>query len=65
MIYVLLVFGMSMSHGTKAQEIYEDVLIFETQERCIRNLDNVKSQISKRYDHVIVTCVKKDINKGK
>lgn len=44
--------------------IRTESVVFESAERCLRNVPNIKEQL-KQYDPVKVECSEQEINKGK
>lgn len=62
MVYILVFVAVISEAPTK---IDVDLRLFETKERCERNISYVKAQLEETYSKVTVACFAKELNKGK
>lgn len=61
-IFVMLIIVATKGFNTKVEG---DTRLFETADKCLRNIESVKEPLKKQYDEVYVECKEKPIITGK
>lgn len=64
-VYILIAIGVNFGLIGQPNIVDTHTIVFETAERCLRNVPNIRQQLQHKYISMLVECRKEQIELGK